>query len=730
MKRIYLFLTASLLAAFAVPAMAQTQTEDDIINKGLIPYEELNLSEYMTNANIGYQALEMQYVVQSNGGEVDVLGSNKICGDIVIPEDYTYNSLLGGQRTQKITTLYKRALTGGGGGAFQYSYITSCKISKNITEIQQATFADCPYLTDIIVDDANTKFFDDNGVLYMKNGTAPETYTLVAVPGNRDKITILEGTTAIADCAFDGCFRITNVTIPATVTSIGVYAFTGSGVKTITCLHPATPEDPTPPEVNGTEGSNHGFYDMLNEGSITVYVPAGSGETYRNNEDWNQFKIVELSVPSTGDNTFALNVTFVATKENNLVTAIKEIHVEGANGEEFKELPKNWTLTYKETVYKIYDGVMSVNFHDDDKTTVCITFIDNDNDGVDEPGLDIGDGTYVLDIPAETLESTEGKKNVATTREWTIEAPEPVYVDALHSVVLTIEDSDDNYTWRYKDAEGNTIYESSEGHTVGNVFKEETTSVTDASNNTTITNHIYMSDQVQYLRTFKNDKWQPLYVPFAMDYSAWSDQFEVAEITGIIENGFESEIEFYVIGDILGEDDTVEPHTPYLIRAKNPNADIAKKLTVLKDEKLSADDGEYTKISIPSTKNSGYTYNFVGQYTAARGTDGTNDKIPYSYGNDGYNFVMKGGVLKHPSQENGAKLGAFRWYISITKENPNAESATFSFGRFDNDGTTGIEEVTTENVTVKGIYDLQGRKIDEITKPGLYIVDGVKVLVK
>ena len=696
-----------MLAAFAVPAMAQTQTEDDIKANGLIKYEELDLTGYTSTEFATYIVNSKHLVARS--GSLNELGSNTYCGDIIVPNT--------------ASRLRKLDLTNAGAGTFQYSYVTSVTLPSTITTIDQAAFADCPYLTDIIVDDANTKFFDDNGVLYMKNGTEPETYTLVAVPGNRNKITILEGTTAIANCAFDGCFRITNVTIPATVTSIGVYAFTGSGIETITCLRP------TPPNVDGTEGYNHGFYDMLNANEkITVYVPAGSGETYNNNEDWNQFApVTELSVPSTGDNTFALKVTFVATKENNVVTAIKEIHVEGANGEEFKELPENWTLTYKETVYKIGDGVMSVNFHDDDKTTVCITFIDNDNDGVDEPGLDIGDGTYVLDIPAESLESTEGKKNLATTREWTIEAPEPVYVDALHSVVLTIEDSDDNYTWRYKDAEGNTIYESSEGHTVGNVFKEETKSVTDASNNTTITNHIYMSDQVQYLRTFKNDKWQPLYVPFAMGYSAWSDQFEVAEITGIIENGFESEIEFYVIGDILGEDDTVEPHTPYLIRAKNPNADIAKKLTVLKGETLFADDREYTKRSITSTKNPGYTYNFVGQYTAARGTNGT---IPYSDGNDGYNFVMTGGVLKHPSQTNGAKLGAFRWYISITKDNQNAESATFSFGRFENEGTTGVEEVRTEDANVKGIFDLQGRKIDEITKPGLYIVDGVKVLVK
>ncbi len=42
----------------------------------------------------------------------------------------------------------------------------------------------------------------------------------------------------------------------------------------------------------------------------------------------------------------------------------------------------------------------------------------------------------------------------------------------------------------------------------------------------------------------------------------------------------------------------------------------------------------------------------------------------------------------------------------------------------------GISEVTTENGEVKAIYDLTGRRIETITKAGIYIVGGRKVLVK
>ena len=47
-------------------------------------------------------------------------------------------------------------------------------------------------------------------------------------------------------------------------------------------------------------------------------------------------------------------------------------------------------------------------------------------------------------------------------------------------------------------------------------------------------------------------------------------------------------------------------------------------------------------------------------------------------------------------------------------------------------GLTNIVEVETEasNSVVEGIYDLTGRKIEEITTPGIYIINGKKMLVK
>lgn len=63
---------------------------------------------------------------------------------------------------------------------------------------------------------------------------------------------------------------------------------------------------------------------------------------------------------------------------------------------------------------------------------------------------------------------------------------------------------------------------------------------------------------------------------------------------------------------------------------------------------------------------------------------------------------------------------------------PLQNTASLSGGVFsiERGGTTGIDDMDDENGTVKGIYDLQGRKIDEIIQPGIYIIDGKRVLVK
>ena len=72
------------------------------------------------------------------------------------------------------------------------------------------------------------------------------------------------------------------------------------------------------------------------------------------------------------------------------------------------------------------------------------------------------------------------------------------------------------------------------------------------------------------------------------------------------------------------------------------------------------------------------------------------------------------------------KCSANKIYMRVPGGN---ETAVYSM-RFIDSGVTDIDGVEGENGTAKAIYDLQGRKLIEISEPGFYIVDGKKIYVK
>lgn len=101
------------------------------------------------------------------------------------------------------------------------------------------------------------------------------------------------------------------------------------------------------------------------------------------------------------------------------------------------------------------------------------------------------------------------------------------------------------------------------------------------------------------------------------------------------------------------------------------------------------------------------------------------DKEYYVLGNvDGIGFY------KAVNNENNNELinAANKAYLHMPKVSGASLSTFFGF-RFQDDTTTGIEEITGNEVHSTGIYDLQGRKVKNLDK-GTYIINGKKVLVK
>lgn len=81
-------------------------------------------------------------------------------------------------------------------------------------------FIGCTSLTEINVSEENPKYKSINGALYSKDGK-----TLIAYPCGLESVTIAEGVENIGYQSFMGNPHITSVSFPASVLSIGRYAF-------------------------------------------------------------------------------------------------------------------------------------------------------------------------------------------------------------------------------------------------------------------------------------------------------------------------------------------------------------------------------------------------------------------------------------------------------------------------------------------------------------------------
>lgn len=104
-------------------------------------------------------------------------------------------------------------------------------------------------------------------------------------------------------------------------------------------------------------------------------------------------------------------------------------------------------------------------------------------------------------------------------------------------------------------------------------------------------------------------------------------------------------------------------------------------------------------------------------------SSGTSVKMFWVY----ENYTQEGLNTGNNDEGGYVTCKANKAYMVLPKELAG-NIASYSF-RFD-DGTTDIEDVENENVELNAIYDLQGRKLENVTAPGVYIVNGKKLFVK
>ena len=112
-------------------------------------------------------------------------------------------------------------MTSIGEGAFEgCRSLTSITIPNSVTSIGESSFEGCDNLESINVDTENAYYTSVDGVLYNKDVSI-----LLVCPGGKTSVTIPNSVTSIGVSAFYDCDKLAAVTIPNSVTSIGVSAF-------------------------------------------------------------------------------------------------------------------------------------------------------------------------------------------------------------------------------------------------------------------------------------------------------------------------------------------------------------------------------------------------------------------------------------------------------------------------------------------------------------------------
>lgn len=191
--------------------------------------------------------------------------------------------------------------------------------------------------------------------------------------------------------------------------------------------------------------------------------------------------------------------------------------------------------------------------------------------------------------------------------------------------------------------------------------------------------------------------WNAVVLPFGLDdpefVAAFGANSEVAVYDGDTNDNGNVTVKF------KKQDATykwIEAGVPYLIWLEQPVSGL-----------------KFTKdISADLTTVEGTTFDFVGTYTTADANAG--------------DYFIAGGKFVKATTNNTVK--PFRAYLKLKAGQTAARSLTFVVG---NEEVTAIEGLSVErDYTNDAIYNLNGQKLQQPTKRGLYIINGKKVMVK
>ena len=182
------------------------------------------------------------------------------------------------------------------------SALTSIDIPASVTSIGKSTFDGCTSLAAATLPEG----LQSIGEYAFQHCSAltsikiPGTVKTVGMCSFQDcsglaSLELAEGVQKLGSSAFQNCSALTQVTLPASLTEVGIRVFGGHGPSIVFTSLATTPPD------------HNGGYPLGELAGVTLYVPQGSLEAYKNAFGWKDYLIYAIQATlSPAAHTFAV----------------------------------------------------------------------------------------------------------------------------------------------------------------------------------------------------------------------------------------------------------------------------------------------------------------------------------------------------------------------------------------------------------------------------------------